>query len=85
MNLQKQWYTTLLGRRYPQENLLTAIEQALKYGALDHSAVENIVRQFDKNQPVFNEKEWKGALKSMDIRSWEFDITPYVELCVEVS
>jgi len=74
----------LLGRRYSQKNLLKAVEQCLKYGALDHSAVENIVRQLDTNQPDFSEEELNEALKSVDIQSWEFDITPYAELCGEV-
>ena len=71
----------LLGRSYPQNKLLEAIEQSLKYGAIDHSAVENIVRQLDVPQQEFEEKELVDALKSIDIQSWEFDVASYAELC----
>ena len=74
----------LLGRVYSQENLLKAVTQALKYGALDHAAVENIVRQLDTTQPNFNEEELAEALKSVAIQTWGFDISSYTELCGEV-
>lgn len=71
----------LLGRNYSQKKLLKAIEQALKLGAVDHFTVENIIRQFDTPQQDFDEKELSDALQSVDIQSWEFDITLYTELC----
>ena len=74
----------LLGRRYSQENLLKSIKLALKYGAIDHSSVENIIRQFDVDELIFNKKELDNALKSIDIQSYQFDISPYAELCCEV-
>ncbi len=71
----------LLGRRYSQKDLLKAIELSLKYGAIDHSAVENIVRQQNVQNPAFNEEELKKELKSVHIFSWEFDLSPYAKLC----
>jgi transposase len=74
----------LLGRRYSQKDLLKAIELSLKYGAIDHSAVENILRQQDVQYPTFNEEELQKELKSAHIFSWEFDLAPYAKLCEEV-
>lgn len=71
----------LLGRSYSQEKLLRAIEQALKYGAIDHCAVENIVRQFEIPQQEHDRKGLDDALKSVNIRRWEFDLSLYTELC----
>lgn len=73
----------LLGRIYTEKNLLKAVEQSLKYGALDHAAVENLVRQLDVNLPVYSEEELAESLKSVVIQKWGFDIGPYAELCKE--
>ena len=74
----------LLGRRYSNKDLLEAVEKALKYGAIEHSAVENILRQLGQKEVTFNKEELNMSLKSIDIQSFEFDISSYAELCKEV-
>lgn len=75
----------LLQRRYSHDNLLKAVELSLKYGALEPSAVENIVHQFETDQPVYNQEDWEKALKKFEVTSWSFDISVYAELCEEVN
>ncbi len=63
--------------------MLKAIEVAMRNGAINNSAVENILRQQEVQKPIFNEKGLKKELKSTHIFSWKFDLTPYAKLCEE--
>lgn len=74
----------LLRRRYSKENLLKAIEESLKAKAIDYVVVESIVRQLDMNHQAFKEEELSEMLLSVNIYSWEFDLSIYAELCEEV-
>ncbi len=74
----------LLGRRYSQKNLLEGINVALKFGALDHFAIEYIIRNQEANYRVFDEKTLQKKLKSEHVNSWAFDLSVYKELCEEV-
>ena len=74
----------LLGRRYSQKDLLEGINVALKFGALDHFAIEYIIRNQEANYRVFDEKTLQKKLKSEHVNSWAFDLSVYKELCEEV-
>jgi len=70
----------LLARRYSEEDLLKAIEVSLKLGAIDHAAIENILRNQTTQGPIFDENELKMNLKTVKCKTWEFDISGYKEL-----
>jgi transposase len=74
----------LLGRCCYQENLLEAISVCLRLGAINHAAVETTLKRQTEQSIIFDEEKLKGQLKSVEQKSWEFDLSPYAELCVEV-
>jgi hypothetical protein len=74
----------LLGRCFSQEDLLKAITVCLRLGAIDHAAVETTLKRLTKQSIIFDEEKLKSQLKSVEQKSWEFDLSPYAELCGEV-
>jgi len=74
----------LLGRCFSQEDLLEAITVCLRLGAIDHAAVEITLKKQTRQSIVFDEEKLKDQLKSVEQKSWEFDLSPYAELCGEV-
>ena len=74
----------LLGRTHSQEELSTAIDIALQYNAVDDAAVENILHQLRVQTYSFDEEGLRKELKSIEVNSWEFDLSVYNSLCGEV-
>ncbi|MDH3382257.1 MAG: hypothetical protein OEL54_06090, partial [Flavobacteriaceae bacterium] len=70
----------LLGRKYSQNDLQDAIKLSLLYGAIDSSAVENIICQMNTKQPYFDIEGVKSLLPNIKITSWDFDLNVYKEL-----
>ena len=73
----------ILGRKYSEKALLKAVKTAIKYGAIDHAAVENILKQQEIQKMNFDEAGLKNKLESVEVLTWEFDLSPYKELCEE--
>lgn len=74
----------LLKRSFSERALLDAIEASLKYGAIDHSAIENILRQGTTQHHVIDVEDIKIRVNTSHHFSWKFDLSPYAELCKEV-
>ena len=74
----------LLGRCFSQEDLLKAITVCLRLGAIDHAAVETTLKRQTNQSVIFDEEKLKSQLKSIEQKSWEFDLSSYAELCVGV-
>ena len=74
----------LLRRRCSQEELLRGVEQALDCGAIEYAAIELMVRQAQISQIDFDAQEIYRFIP-MTIPQWEFDLTPYAELCEEIA
>ncbi|MCB1084188.1 MAG: hypothetical protein KDK61_07740, partial [Simkania sp.] len=74
----------LLRRHWSQEELLQGVETALYWGAIDHAAVENILRQRRLSNSLPTEEEIKNFIPGKS-SSWEFDLNIYKELCREVA
>ena len=48
-----------------------------------HAAVENILKQQEIQKMNFDEAGLKNKLESVEVLTWEFDLSPYKELCEE--
>lgn len=75
----------LLGRKYAQKDLIAAVNLSLECGAVDPSAVEMILRQPDAKQNKASESELKERLETQLQFEVEFDLSPYGQLCQEVT
>jgi len=73
----------LLRRQYSEKELLKAIDLSLKYGAIDHSAVEIFLRQINEQKQDYDLEAMKKELKTCHIFSWKFDLSAYAKLCKE--
>jgi len=71
----------LLGRRYDQKDLLAGLDIALKFGALESSAIEYILSQKDIARPSFDEKSLRNKLKQEHLHTWTVDVSIYKSLC----
>lgn len=74
----------LLRRKWSQEELLIGVEQALDLGAIDHSAVEMILRQKELSETSISEEEIKSLIPSINKSGWSFDLNCYADLCIGV-
>ena len=72
----------LLRRQWSQEKLLIGVEKALEWGAIDYAAVETILRQTQLSKPTPQNSQSLIPFKEI---SWGFDLSPYAELCDEVT
>jgi len=75
----------LLQRKWSQEELIEGVEKALDLGAIDHSAVEMILRQKGLLEIQIDEEEVRSLMPSkINKMGWSFDLNCYADLCMEV-
>ena len=70
--------------RKPARDALALALGTHPLGAIDHAAVEITLKKQTRQSIVFDEEKLKDQLKSVEQKSWEFDLSPYAELCGEV-
>lgn len=73
----------LLQRRWSKKDLIQGVKRALDLGAIDVSAVEAILRQRSLSQP--NLQEEMEQLIPIGSMKWNFNLSSYKELCMEVA
>jgi transposase len=69
----------LLGRKYPQEELLQAVEESIKIGIVHYSVVENLLYRKHVSHQLNIRQELSG-LTVVNISTWDFDLSQYNEL-----
>ena len=74
----------LLRRQWSQQDLLKGVKEALQVGAIDYAAVETILRQKQLSETHISQEELQSFIP-MKAKQWNFDLSPYAELCKEVS
>ena len=81
----KQFVSILLLRRHwSQQDLLQGVKTALYWGAIDHAAVENILKQKNLSSVCPKQEELCSFILKKS-PSWNFDLSMYRELCMEVA
>jgi len=73
----------LLQRRWSQKEVIKSVQKALDLGAIDVSAVENILCQ--QNLSSGTEREELQKLMPIQPAQWDFNLSSYKELCQEVA
>jgi hypothetical protein len=73
----------LLQRRWSQKEVIKGVRKALDLGAIDVSAVENILRQ--QNLSSGTEREELQKLMPIQPTQWDFNLSSYKELCQELA
>ena len=73
----------LLQRRWSKKDLIQGVKRALDLGAIDVSAVEAILRQRSLSQPKLQEE--MDQLIPIGSMKWNFNLSSYKELCMEVA
>ena len=53
-------------------------------GAIDCAAVETIIRQQQISEPLTNRENLQSLIPIREM-DWEFDLSPYAELCEEAA
>jgi transposase len=75
----------LLRRKWSQEDMLQGVEKALELGAIDHSAVEIILRQRELSKIEVDEEGMKNLIPSSGNTGWSCDLSVYAALCEGVA
>ena len=73
----------LLQRSWNKKELLRGVQKALELGAIDVSAVETILRQKDLSHSKSQEE--MEDLMPINSMKWDFNLSSYKELCMEVA
>lgn len=73
----------LLQRRWSQKEVINGVQKALDLGAIDVSAVENILCQ--QNLSSGTKREELQKLMPIQPTQWDFNLSSYKELCQEVA
>jgi hypothetical protein len=73
----------LLQRRWSQKEVIRGVQKALDLGAIDVSAVENILCQ--QNLSSGTQREEIQKLMPIQPTQWDFNLSSYKELCQEVA
>ena len=74
----------LLRRQWSQQELLEGVEKALQVGAIDYAAVETILRQKQLSETHISQEELQSFMPTKAMQ-WNFDLSPYAELCKGMS